>query len=129
MGGIKFMYKATFDSQGNRITSYHTDVHTDIPTDAIEISDEDQELYATNEYIRGTDGRPVTKPMVVITKAQKLSSLNDIYNPQILSLNTQISIAVSATKNPASETSLRSSLVSLQAEYNTKKAAIMNGTA
>lgn len=56
------MYYALFDNQGNRLASYHTDIHSNIPADAIAISDEEQALYATNEYIRGTDGKPQKKP-------------------------------------------------------------------
>lgn len=74
------MYKAIFDSRGNRITSYRTDIHTNIPSEAIEISDADQALYATNEYIRGADGRPQLKPPYVPTldelKAAKLLEID-----------------------------------------------------
>lgn len=84
------MYYALFDEQGNRITSIVQDVHfevipgyeilgTDdggqpkvvgweperieppIPDRFIPISDEEQALYATNEYIRGADGAPVKR--------------------------------------------------------------------
>ncbi|EIW19900.1 MULTISPECIES: hypothetical protein [Pelosinus] len=60
------MYLATFDNQGNRITSYVVGMHKDIPADAVQISDEDQALYATNEYIR-VDGKPVKRPVYVPT--------------------------------------------------------------
>jgi len=73
------MYKATFDSEGNRTASYRTDIHTNIPVDAIEISDEDQALYVTNNYIRGADGIPQLKPVYIPTleelKAIKWNSI------------------------------------------------------
>lgn len=56
------MYYAVFDNQGNRLASYHTDIHTVIPKEAMPITDEEQKLYATNEYVRGADGKPYKKP-------------------------------------------------------------------
>lgn len=71
------MYYATFDEQGNRITSYHTRVHKDIPSDAIPISDADQALYVTGEYIRDAEnGKPIKRPFDLNTaKAGKLGEL------------------------------------------------------
>ena len=74
----------------------------------------------------GNTPLPAADP-IPLTKSQKLTAFNAEYNPQILSLNTQIAIAVSATKNVTSETSLRASMAALQTEYNNKKVAIMNG--
>ncbi|HWR42555.1 hypothetical protein [Sporomusa sp.] len=69
-------YKAAFDLQGNRLASYHTDIHTYIPPEAIEISEEDQNLYATNDYIRDmTTGKPVEKPAYVPTTEDKIIAI------------------------------------------------------
>ncbi|SEJ60379.1 Phage tail assembly chaperone protein [Propionispira arboris] len=73
-------YLAKFDASGNRITSIVKGIHfeTDeekqkyIDSGFIEISDEDQELYATNEYIQGTDGKPQKKSPYVPTVEEKL---------------------------------------------------------
>lgn len=74
------MYYATFDEQGNRITSYVMGMHKDIPSASIQISDADQALYATNDYIRGADGKPIRRPAYVPTleevKAAKLTELD-----------------------------------------------------
>lgn len=77
------MYLAKFDSEGNRITSYVEGIHfnTDeekqkhIDSGFIEISDEDQELYATNSYIRGSNGTPQKKPPYVPTTEEKLITI------------------------------------------------------
>jgi hypothetical protein len=76
------MYYATFDAQGNRITSFLSGVHKNIPEEAILISDEDQATYASGEYIRdnGT-GKPIKKTVTlstVITK--KLAELKAARN-------------------------------------------------
>ena len=61
------------------------------------------------------------------TKSERLAELSEEYNPQIYDLQTRIAIAVSVTKNTTAETTLRLSLSDLQAEYNTKRVAILNG--
>lgn len=102
------MYYALFDSEGNRITSIVEGVHftitpgyeiygeengeqivigwesqtiePPIPEGYIAISDEDQRLYATNEYIRDqVTGKPVKKPANVPTLAElKAAKWNEI---------------------------------------------------
>lgn len=67
------MYYALFDKEGNRIASYHTDIHSNIPSDAIQITDDEQTLYATNEYVRGTDGKPQKKPLYTPTVDELLA--------------------------------------------------------
>ena len=56
-------YFARFNKNGERITTYAEGVHNDIPSDAIEITEEEQVLYATNNYIRSDDGKPIEKPI------------------------------------------------------------------
>jgi hypothetical protein len=82
-GGGNVIYLAKFDITGNRITSIIEGVHFSTEDEKqkytsdgyIEISDEDQELYATNEYIRGTDGKPKKKPDYIPTDDEKLSAI------------------------------------------------------
>lgn len=91
MKGIDKMYLGIFKSDGERYTSLHDDVY-DLSTpekivDAVnkckqdaekngytggllatEISDEDQEIYLTNEYIRNAKtGKPIPRPPYVPT--------------------------------------------------------------
>ena len=115
------MYKATFDSQGNRITSYHTDVHTDIPAEAVEITEEEQNLYATNEYIRGTSGKPVKKPPYVPTaeelNQQKIDELNTTYPAKLTGILSAIQQA-SVLGNPTD--ALKVKYQQTLAEYKAK---------
>ena len=68
------------------------------------------------------------EPVVVpLTKMQKLTALKAEYDPQIITVQTQIAIAVSVTKNTVAETTWRNSLATLQAEFTTKRSAILNG--
>jgi hypothetical protein len=81
-GGGK-MYLAKFDANGNRITSIVEGIHFSTNDEKqkytsdgfVEISDEDQELYAKNDYIRGTDGKPQKKPDYITTDDEKLSAI------------------------------------------------------
>ena len=59
-------YFGSFDENGKRITTYVDSVHANIPDDAIEISDEDQALYATNLYFRNVGGNPELIPVAVV---------------------------------------------------------------
>ena len=69
------MQYALFDEMGNRITTYVEGIHNDIPIGVIEISDEDQNLYVTNEYIRGEDGKPQKKPVYIPTTEEFLTAI------------------------------------------------------
>lgn len=74
-------YYALFDEQGNRVTTYIEGIHETIPREAIAITEEEQNLYATNQYIRGEDGKPVKRPAYVPTleklKASKLVEMSN----------------------------------------------------
>lgn len=55
-------YFAVFDEQGNRITSYVEGVHSDIPKDAIAITEDEQALYVSGLYVRDiSSGLPIEK--------------------------------------------------------------------
>lgn len=69
------MYKAVFDKQGNRTATYVEGVHNNIPPEAIEITKEEQDLYCTDSYIRGADGKPVRKPPYVPTAEMMLAAI------------------------------------------------------
>jgi len=90
--------------------------------------------YKGDEYILSIDNlnqakaiRNIPTPLIPLTKAQKLTILKAEYDPQILSIQTQIAIAVSTTKNTTTETAWRNSLTAIQAEFTTKRGAILNG--
>lgn len=86
-------YFATFKENGERITTYVEGLHKIIPEDAIEISEEDQHLYATNEYIRGEDGNPVKKINIISDdeiKERNLMFLRHIREEKFKELQTRI---------------------------------------
>lgn len=123
------MYLSTFDRQGNRITSYVVGMHKDIPSDAVAISDEDQALYATNEYIR-VDGNPVKRPTYVPTaeerKNHSLIALDVEYQLQFQEL--QLAWAAANLDNNADlAAAIQADYAVLKAEYQTKREAIVNG--
>jgi len=79
------VYLAKFDSDGVRITSVVDGIHFTTDTEKqvylddgyLEITEADQDLYATGNYIRGTDGTP-QEIEVTLAQAQtaKLAELN-----------------------------------------------------
>lgn len=80
---------AAFNENGERITTYIPGVNCEAPPDdAVLISEEEQEQYVTNDYIKGADGKPVLKPVHVPTEAelkqQQIDYLNKHY-PERLS--------------------------------------------
>ncbi|WP_371374902.1 phage tail assembly chaperone [Sporomusa aerivorans] len=77
-------YYTKFKDTGERETSIVLNVHfaTDdelqpyLDQGFIPIGDEEQELYATNQYIRDTEtGEPVPKPVYVPTAEEKLTAI------------------------------------------------------
>lgn len=124
------MYLATFDDQGKRIASYVVGLHTDIPAEAVAISDEDQALYVSGNYHRGKDGKPVEIPAYVPTpdeiKDQELSALDAEYQPQFDELSLAWATA-SMDGNAALAASIKADKATLQNEYQQKREAIING--
>jgi len=85
-------YLATFNPDGSRITTYVSDIHSDIPSDAIEITEDDQNLYASNQYIRDmTTGKPIP---ITLTPAQIKEMNNAPILAQISALETKQARAV-----------------------------------
>lgn len=74
---------ANFDKKGERETSIAFNVHFSteeelqpyLDQEFIPISDEEQALYATNQYLRGEDGKPVEKPPYVPTTEEKMTAI------------------------------------------------------
>lgn len=74
---------AKFKENGERETSIALNVHFSTEEELqpyldkgfVPISDDDQEKYATGQYIRGTDGKPAEKPPYVPTVEEKLAAI------------------------------------------------------
>jgi hypothetical protein len=123
-------YYAIFDTNGSRITTYVEGIYENIPTEAIEITEEEQNLYCTGEYIRDmTTGKPVKKPVYVPTseeiKQQKLDELDSAYNPKFDALTLAWATA-SMSGNVEMANARKADKEALTLEYNTKKGDIEN---
>lgn len=69
-------YYGLFDDQGNRITTYAEGLHTAIPAEAVSITEEEQALYITGNYIRDMQtGLSVLKPQEPPSPAEIQASL------------------------------------------------------
>lgn len=74
---------AKFDEKGERETSIAYNVHFETEEELqpyldkgfIPITDEEQALYATNQYLRGADGEPIEKPPYVPTVEEKMAAI------------------------------------------------------
>jgi hypothetical protein len=76
-------YYAIFDTNGNRITTYVEGIHSDIPSNALEITEEEQNLYCTGQYIHDmVSGKPILKPPYVPSTEEKLTQLDAEYQPR-----------------------------------------------
>lgn len=124
-------YLAKFDSTGARQSSVVAGIHfsTNAGKQAyldqgyIEISDADQELYATNEYVRGADGKPTAKPAPEETKADKANALATKYNADLAELKDSLATATLAGDTTTVE-ELKTEYATLLAEYNTALEAL-----
>jgi hypothetical protein len=127
-------YFAEFDSKGFRKAGYvadgkpysEADIQKLFP-DAIEISEEDQNLYVTGNYMRGTDGKPVKIPVYTPTpeeiKQQELNALDAEYQPQFADLVNALGAATLAD-NTELITSIKGDYATLKIEYDTKRGEI-----
>lgn len=125
------MYKAIFDDQGNRLTTYIKGVHANIPAEAIPITETEQALYVTGEYIRDMKtGQPMRKPVINPTaeelKAQALAALDAEYQPQFRELQLAWAAASMAGDTDLAEDVVAAN-AALKAEYQTKLEAIDHG--
>ncbi|EGO65727.1 tail fiber assembly protein [Acetonema longum] len=74
---------AKFNENGERETSITFNIHFSneeelqpyLKKGFIPVTDEEQALYATNQYLRGTDGKPVQKPPYVPTAEEKMAAI------------------------------------------------------
>ena len=78
-------YYAKFRENGERETSIVYNAHfcnaeelqTYLDQGFEPITDEDQAFYATNQYIRGVDKRPIPKPPYIPTNEEKLAAIRN----------------------------------------------------
>ncbi|SDN11951.1 Phage tail assembly chaperone protein [Dendrosporobacter quercicolus] len=76
-------YYAKFNGKNERETSIALSVHFTneeelqpyLDQGFVSITDEEQALYATNQYTRGEDGKPVKKPPYAPTTEEKMAAI------------------------------------------------------
>lgn len=127
-------YYAKFDAAGNRETSIVEGIHFTTANELkkytadgfIEISTSDQELYATNEYVRDTKtGKPVLRPPYVPTTENKANTIATQYSAQIAELKDALATATLAG-DEATVTELRAEYTELMAQYQADLEVINN---
>lgn len=121
------IYYALFDNEGNRVTTYVKGIHENIPTEAIEITEEEQALYCTGEYIRGADGKPKKLDRVLSQdeiKARKIAQLDIEYQPQFAELSSALGMATLA-ENSDLIASIKADYAKLKGEYDGKRGEIL----
>lgn len=132
------MYLAKFNSAGNRITSVVEGVHFSTETEKqkyiaggfVEVSEQDQKLYQTNDYVRGEDGKPQKKPAYVPSeeeiKQQQLAKLELDYQTAVAELQKSLNIAQLRNDTALIE-DIRNDFAELQTSYQAEKEMIENG--
>lgn len=116
--------------QIEKITSYTEEkFEPPIPEGYIEISEQDQKLYQTNEYIRGKNGKPKKKPPYVPSaeelKKQQLAQLESDYQTAVAELQKSLNIA-QLRNDIALIADIRKDFAELQTAYQAEKEAIEN---
>lgn len=100
-----------------------------IPEGYIEISEQDQKLYQTNNYVRGKNGKPKKKPPYVPSaeelKQQQLAQLEREYQSAVSELQKSLGIA-NLQNDTALIEEIRNDFADLQASYQAEKEAIEN---
>lgn len=128
-------YYAKFDATGNRETSVAEGVHFTTDDELkkytddgfVEISVEDQELYASNEYIRDVKtGKPIIRPPYVPTAKDKANTIATKYTTQIAELKDALATATLAG-DETTVTELRIEYADLMAQYQTDLEAVNHG--
>lgn len=116
--------------QIEKITGYTEEkFEPPIPEGYIEISEQDQKLYQTNEYIRGENGKPKKKPPYVPSaeelKKQQLAKLESDYQTAVVELQKSLNIAQLRNDTALIE-DIRNDFAELQTAYQAEKEAIEN---
>lgn len=134
---MKNKYLAKFDANGIRQTSVVEGVHFNTAAQKqkylddgfIEITDMDQELLATNDYYRKSDGTLAKidrTPSPEQVKEHQLSALDAQYEADKAMLTTYYMDAVMAD-DTALQAELKAELIDLNTNYDKEREAIENG--
>lgn len=128
------MYLCLFDTNGHRGATYLACEYTDeqkeemLKKGFVEISQEEWEYYVGNKgagdngtgYIRGKDGKPVSAPAYVPTKAEKIAQLEAQYNTQKAEIKGYLMEAI-LSDDTDTITELKQEMADVEADYQAKR--------
>lgn len=127
-------YLISFDEDGRRIETYIANEYTDeqkqemLEKGFIGISEADWRYYAGLEgtgdngtgYVRGKDGKPVSAPAYVPTKAEKIAQLEAQYNIQKEEIKGYLMEAI-LSDDTDTITELKQEMADIEADYQSKR--------
>lgn len=127
-------YLCKFDENGRRGETRLSCEYTDeqkaemLENGYVEISQEEWEYYVGNKgmgdngtgYIRGKDGKPVSAPAYVPTKAEKIAQLENQYNTQKSEIKGYLMEAI-LSDDTDTITELKQEMADIEADYQSKR--------
>ena len=127
-------YLCKFDNKGYRRETYLSCEYTDEQRKAmladgyVEISEEEWNYYVGNKgmgdngtgYIRGKDGKPISAPVRVPTKAEKIAQLENQYNTQKAEIKGYLMEAI-LSDDTDTITELKQEMADVEADYQSKR--------
>lgn len=127
-------YLISFDADGRRLETYIANEYTDeqkaemLAKGFVEVTETDWRYYAGLEgtgdngtgYVRGKDGKPVSAPAYVPSKAEKIAQLENQYNTQKEEIKGYLMEAIlSDDADTISE--LKQEMSDIEADYQSKR--------
>lgn len=127
-------YLISFDADGRRIETYIANEYSDeqkaemLEKGFVEVSEADWRYYAGLEgggdngtgYVRGKDGKPVSAPAYVPTKAEKIAQLENQYNTQKAEIKGYLMEAI-LSDDTDTITELKQEMADIEADYQSKR--------
>lgn len=127
-------YLISFDENGRRLETYIANEYTDeakaemLEKGFVEVPEEDWRYYAGLEgtgdngtgYVRGKDGKPVSAPAYVPTKAEKIAQLEAQYNTQKEEIKGYLMEAI-LSDDTDTITELKQEMADVEADYQSKR--------
>lgn len=127
-------YLISFDTDGRRLETYIANEYSDdekqemLAKGFVEISEADWRYYAGLEgtgdngtgYVRGKDGKPVSAPAYVPSKAEKIAQLENQYNTQKAEIKGYLMEAI-LSDDTDTITELKQEMADIEADYQAKR--------
>lgn len=127
-------YLISFDTDGKRLETYIANEYSDeakaemLAKGFVEISEADWRYYAGLEgtgnngtgYVRGKDGKPVSAPAYVPTKAEKIAQLEAQYNTQKAEIKGYLMEAI-LSDDTDTIAELKQEMADIEADYQSKR--------